>query len=206
MLPTDTHRALELYRESLALTRKNNVRSMMMPPWTNVVSILLMHGEFAEARRELEGVANFAREIGERYSSLNLIELYAALELYSNGDVAAAKTHLRQAFAGYAEIGARPVWALPALAIIAHREGNQPRALELLELCRSVESAQRAAIDLELRRYEPEIVAGCTPEEIAAGAERGRSLDPDQVLREFTEGAEPASSPAAPRAAEPEAV
>jgi hypothetical protein len=95
---------------------------------------------------------------------------------------------------------------MPALAIIAHREGNRQRALELLGLCRTVESAQRAAIDLELRRYEPEIVAGCTPEEIAAGAERGRSLDPDQVLREFTEGAERAASPAAPRAAEPEAV
>ncbi len=197
---TDEARALEQYELSLALARKHNIRSNTIPPWMNIVSMLIEKREFDRAARELDGVGEFARTIGERYSLLNALELRAMIEIRRGGSIEAAKTHLRQAFAGYLEIGARPIWAMPSLAMIALREGDRLRGLELGALAHTMETTQRAAVDFELKVYDPELQAGFTPEEIAAAFERGKALDPDRVIHEFLHGAE-----AQPAQAEPEA-
>jgi serine/threonine protein kinase/tetratricopeptide (TPR) repeat protein len=200
-LTSDHQKGLELYEQSLALARKHNVRSTQIPAWMNIVAICLELDQFDRAAREMDGVAGLALELGERYSILNLVELQATLELRRRGSLEQAKAKLREALVGYFEIGVRPVWMIPTLALIATREGDRQRGLELSGLAHTMETSQRAAVDLELRRYDVEIQAGFSPEEIAAAREAGRALDPDRVIHEFLGDAVPA-----PKAPEPEAV
>jgi class 3 adenylate cyclase/tRNA A-37 threonylcarbamoyl transferase component Bud32/tetratricopeptide (TPR) repeat protein len=202
---TDPKRALAHYEQSLALARKHNARSSMIPPWANIVLMNIELKDFERAARELEDVAQFAKSIGEQFSLMNMRELRAQLELRRGGSLETVKSHLREALAGYFELGVRPVWTMTTLALLATREGDRVRGLELSGLAHTMETSQRAAVDFELRTYDPEIQAGFTPDEIAAAFERGRAIDPDRVLHEFLEGSGAAAGVPAERP-EPEAV
>ena len=85
-----------------------------------------------------------------------------------------------------------------SIALIATREGDRRRGLELSGLAHAMETSQRASVDVDLRTVDPEIETGFSPEEIDAAREAGAKLDPERVLQEFLNAA-PAESTAPPR-------
>jgi len=176
-------------QELLADLRQSSVTYFVGYGLLNLGSMALAAGQYAAARAALEEGAGLLGEAEQRNGQGQLLGVLALLDLHE-GRPAAAHQHLAAALRIVVQTGSyQPrLFALPAAALLAAREHDPARAVELYALAGARDpfvTRSRWMADVAGREIAA-AAAALPPAEAAAAQERGRARELAPALAELS--------------------